>query len=162
MLPRPLDEAFKFFADPRCVEVLTPSSMRFRLVGERPDSIQQGTVLNYRFYLFRIPLWWQTRIESVDPPNSFVDVQQKGPFSHWRHTQTFVSSGSKSTEILDRFEFGLRFGSFGEFVYRTVMKTKIRQIIDYRANKLDLMMHANPLRPAKVKSKSETPRQRQS
>jgi ligand-binding SRPBCC domain-containing protein len=161
MVPRSLEEAYKFFSDPRSVEILMPSSMRFRLVSEKPESIEAGTVLNYRFFLYRIPIYWQTRIDAVDAPNSFVSVQQKGPLAHWRHTQNFIAAGAKTTEVRDRFEFGLRFGRVGEFFYRTVMKAKIRQLLEYRANKMDMLMHVNPKRPARVKAGPQAPRQPQ-
>jgi len=157
-VPRPIEEAFKFFSNPGCVEVLTPSAMRFRLVGERLDSIQPGTVLNYRFYFFRIPLRWRIKIESVDAPNSFVNAQQKGPFARWKHSQTFIANGTKSTEVRDRFEFGVRFGRAGEFVYQTFVKAKIRQLFAFRANEIDMLMHSNPPRPARVQPNPEPPR----
>jgi len=158
-VPLPIEETFKFFSNPRIVEMLTPSSMRFRLVGEKLDSLKTGTVLNYRFYLYRIPIRWRIRIESADPPNSFVDVQLKGPFAHWRHSQTFLAAGKESTEVRDRYEFGLRFGRVGEFAYQMFVKAKIRQMFDYRANKMDMLMHPNPPRPAKVRTNPEFPRQ---
>jgi ligand-binding SRPBCC domain-containing protein len=156
MVPRSIQDTFEFFSNPRVIETLTPSATRFRLVGEKLDSIKPGAILNYRFRFFRIPLRWRIRIESVDPPNSFVDVQLKGPFAHWKHSQMFIASGAKSTEVRDRFEFGLRFGRVGEFAYQLIVKAKIRQMFDYRANKMDMLMHANPTRPAKVQA---SPRQ---
>jgi ligand-binding SRPBCC domain-containing protein len=158
MVPRSIQDTFEYFSNPRVVENLTPSASRFRLVGGKPDPIQPGTVLNYRFRLFRIPLRWQISIESVDAPNSFVNLQVKGPFSHWKHSQMFIASGAKSTEVRDRFEFGLPFGRVGEFAYKMILKAKIRQIFDYRANKMDMLMHSNPARPAKVKAKPRTSR----
>ena len=157
-----LEEVFQFFSNPRAVELLTPSSMHFRLLNENLDSIENGTVLDYRFYLYRIPIRWQMRIETVDPPNSFIDVQQKGPFAHWKHTQSFVAAGPDSTEVRDRFEFALPFGRVGEFAYRSYVKAIIRQLFEYRANKMDMLMHPNPPRkPANVQIKPVAPRKSQ-
>ena len=150
IVPRRLEEAYEIFSNPHALETLTPSAMHFRLLDEKLDTITPGTVLNYRFYLYRLPMRWQVRIDSADAPNSFCDVQQKGPFAHWKHTQTFVYCGPESTEVRDRFEFALRFGRLGEFAYRTFLKGALRQIIDYRSNKIDLYMHSNPPKPAKV------------
>jgi len=93
--------------------------------------------------------------------NSFVDVQVEGPFAHWRHEQTFAASGDKATEVRDRFEFGLPFGRIGEFAYRMFLKTKIRNLFDYRANKLDLLMHRTTPRPAGVQARPQPARQSQ-
>jgi ligand-binding SRPBCC domain-containing protein len=161
MVPQPLDQAFKFFTDPLSLEILMPSAMGFRLVGEKPDAIEAGTIFNYRFFLFRIPIYWQTKVESVDPPHSLIGVQQKGPLAHWRHTQTFIAAGAKTTEVRDRFEFGLPLGRIGEFAYRSWGKAKIRQLLEYRANKMDLLMHVNPQRPARAEATPQAPRQPQ-
>src|SRR5271155_3732841 len=89
MVPRSIQETFEFFSNPHVVESLTPSAAGFKLAGGTPDPIKPGTVLTYKFRLFRIPLRWQINIESVDAPNSFVDVQVKGPFAQWKHSQMF-------------------------------------------------------------------------
>ena len=149
-----LEDVFQFFSNPRAVEILTPSSMQFRLLTEDLDSIEDGVVLDYRFRLYSVPIRWQIRIESVDPPNSFVDVQENGPFAHWKHTQSFIAAGANATEVRDRFEFALPYGRVGEFAYRSYVKALIRQLFEYRANKMDVLMHPNPPRkPAKVQVK---------
>ena len=140
-VPLSLAQAFQFFSNPHSVVMLTPSVMQFRLVGNASETIKPGTVLDYRFRFYRIPLRWRVRIDSVEAPNSFEDAQEKGPFGHWRHTQMFLAQGETTTEIRDRFEFGLPFGRVGEFVYRMFVKTMLRQMFDYRADKIDLLMH---------------------
>ena len=90
---------------------------------------------------------WRLRVESVDPPYSFVYVQQRGPFGHWRHLQTFSKSGDKATQVRDRFEFVPPFGRFGEFVYHTFFKVKITQLFEYRANQMDRVSRGGALLP---------------
>jgi ligand-binding SRPBCC domain-containing protein len=161
LVARSIEDAFEFFSNPRVLESLTPSTLRLRLLGEPPLPIEPGTVLNYKFYYYRLPILWQVRIESVDPPYSFTDVQQKGPFAHWRHSQTFVAAATNSTEVLDRFEYGIPFGRVGEFAYRMFLKSHIRQLLDYRANQMDMIMHRSPPKAAKVLADSEPPRESQ-
>lgn len=162
LVPRPLEETFKFFSNPRVVEALTPSLMRFRLVGEVPASVQTGTILNYRFRLFRIPIRWQIRIDLCETPGRLINVQEKGPFSHWLHEQTFTASGDTATEVRDRFEFGMPYGRVGELAYQLIIKATIRHLFDYRANEMDMIMNRIVRRPQRPKLKPEPSRQPQS
>jgi ligand-binding SRPBCC domain-containing protein len=159
VVSRPIEEAFAFFSNPRIVEFLTPSKMQFRLVGKIPESIELGTILNYQLYFYRVPLRWQVRIERFEPPNCFVNFQEKGPFARWRHTQTFVAAGNNTTEVRDRFEFGLPFGRVGEFVYRSVVKESIIRLFDYRANKMDALVNQAVQRTATPQASSESSHQ---
>ena len=133
----PLAEAFEVFSDPHTAELVMPPTMRFRVTNEVTGPIKAGTIIQYRFYFYFIPLRWRLRVESVEPPNSFAYVQQRGPFAHWRHLQTFSTSGDKATQVRDRFEFVPPFGRLGEFVYQTLFKVKITQLFEYRANQMD-------------------------
>lgn len=143
----PIAEAFQVFSDPSTAELLMPPTMRFRLTNEVDEPIKAGTIIQYRFYFYFIPLRWRLRVESVEPPNSFVYVQQRGPFGHWRHLETFSKSGDKATQVRDRFEFVPPFGRFGEFVYHTFFKVKITQLFEYRANQMDRVSRGGALQP---------------
>jgi len=139
-----------------------PSTMRFRVTNEVAEPIKAGTIIQYRFYFYFIPMRWRLRVESVEPPNSFAYVQQRGPFGHWRHRETFSTSGEKATQVRDRFEFVPPFGRFGEFVYQNFLRVKITQLFEYRANQMDRVSRrgalqltdapANPKRAPKPQS----------
>ena len=86
---------------------------------------------------------------------------RRGPFGHWRHLETFSTSGDKATQVRDRFEFVPPFGRLGEFVYQTLFRVKITQLFEYRANQMDRVSRgalltdvapANPERSPKPQS----------
>ena len=159
----PIAEAFQVFSNPRTAEWVMPSSMRFRLTNEVTEPIKAGTVIQYRFYFYFIPLRWRLRVESVEPPNSFAYVQQLGPFAHWRHLQTFSTSGHKATQLRDRFEFVPPLGRFGEFVYHTLLSAKIKQLFEYRAEQMDQVSLRSAPPPAGAPANPElTPKPRSS
>lgn len=137
MVSLPIEEAFQVFSSPRTAELVMPPTMRFRVTNEVAEPLKAGTIIQYRFYFYFIPMRWRLRVESVEAPNSFAYVQQLGPFAHWRHLQTFSTSGDKATQLRDRFEFVPPFGRFGEFIYQTLFKEKIKQLFEYRANQMD-------------------------
>lgn len=132
----PLEETFAFFSDPRNLELLTPAFLHFEFRREPPLVVEPGAILEYRLRLYGVPINWRTRIESVEPPRKFVDVQEKGPYALWRHTHTFRDLGGASTEMTDRVEYAVPFGFVGEFANRIFVRRSLRQIFDYRQSEL--------------------------
>jgi ligand-binding SRPBCC domain-containing protein len=138
----PLQETFAFFSDPRNLELLTPAFLHFRFVHQPPPAVEPGTILDYRLRLYGVPLRWRTRIESVEPPIRFVDVQERGPYAMWKHTHTFRDIGGTATEMTDRVEYALPFGAVGEIANRLFVKRSLRQIFDYRQSELTSVLGA--------------------
>lgn len=132
MVPIPLQQAFDFFSDPRNLERLTPDLVHFQFLKTPPEKVSPGTVLEYRLRLWGVPVKWRTRIEVVEPPVRFVDVQDKGPYAMWRHTHNFREIDVNRTEIRDEVEFAMPLGPLGEIAYRLMVAGSLRQIFDYR------------------------------
>ncbi len=132
VVPIPLAEAFEFFANARNLERLTPDLVHFQFLKAPPERISPGTILEYRLRIFGIPVKWRTRIESVNSPFEFVDVQDKGPYARWRHAHSFRAVDPSHTEIRDRVEFAMPLGPLGEIAYRLLVARSLRRIFDYR------------------------------
>jgi ligand-binding SRPBCC domain-containing protein len=132
VIPMPIREAFDFFANPRNLERLTPDLVHFQFLEEPPPKVSPGTILEYRLRLYGFPVKWRTRIESVNAPHQFVDVQEKGPYARWRHTHNFREVDAHRTEIRDRVEFAMPLGPLGELAYRFLVVRSLQQIFDYR------------------------------
>jgi len=92
VVPISIREAFDFFSNPHNLERLTPDLVHFQFLTPPPERVSPGTILEYRLRLYGIPVKWRTRIESVEAPTRFVDVQEKGPYAMWRHTHSFRRS----------------------------------------------------------------------
>jgi len=82
----PPERAFAFYADAVNLEPLTPPWLHFEVTTPGEISMRAGTLLDYRLRLHGVPVRWQTRIETWEPPSRFVDVQASGPYSLWEHT----------------------------------------------------------------------------
>jgi ligand-binding SRPBCC domain-containing protein len=132
MVPISIAEAFEFFSDPRNLERLTPDLVHFQFLKAPPEKVAPGTILEYRLRIYGVPVNWRTRIEVVEPPNRFVDVQEKGPYASWRHTHTFREVDPHHTEIRDQVEFAMPLGPLGELAYRMLVARSLQQIFDYR------------------------------
>ena len=73
LVPRPVDEAFDFFADAFNLEAITPPWLRFRILTPRPIAMGEGALIDYRLSLHRVPCRWHTRIDTWVPGRRFVD-----------------------------------------------------------------------------------------
>jgi ligand-binding SRPBCC domain-containing protein len=148
IVPRPLDETFKFFSDPRNLPRLTPAFLKFKFLSTPPAAVQPGTVIDYEIRLYGVPVHWRTRIEIVEPPHRFVDVQEKGPYALWRHTHSFreIDGGTDGTdqtdrtEMSDRVEYTMPFGPLGEIAYHLFVARSLEQIFDFRTRELAAIM----------------------
>ena len=132
VVPISILEAFDFFSDPRNLERLTPDLVHFQFLKPPPEKVSPGTILEYRLRLYGVPVKWRTRIEIVQPPTRFVDVQDKGPYAMWRHTHSFREIDAGHTEIRDQVEFAMPLGPLGEIAYRLFVIRSLKQIFDYR------------------------------
>ncbi|HKU37653.1 MAG TPA: SRPBCC family protein [Polyangiales bacterium] len=131
LVPRPLSEVFAFFANPSNLQELTPPFLGFRILTPAPIEMREGTLIDYRLSVRGIPLRWCTLIERFEPQRSFVDVQLRGPYRHWRHTHEFFEVNG-GTEVRDRVEYALPLGPLGRVVHAAVVRRDVERIFDYR------------------------------
>ena len=103
VLPVPPAEVFPFFCDVHNLERITPPELAFRVLTPGPVEIAQGTLIDYRLGLFRVPFGWRTVIAEWNPPHHFVDQQLRGPYHTWIHRHTFaaVAGGTRMTDRVD-------------------------------------------------------------
>ena len=147
----PLAFVFEFFADPRNLDPITPGFLRFEFLADPPAEMRAGSTLYYRIRLHGVPVRWRAMIELWEPPARFVDVQESGPYTLWRHMHTFEALAPAKTIVRDRVEFALPMGPLGEIAYRLFVARDLKRIFDYRAARLpeilDQAAAANLARP---------------
>jgi ligand-binding SRPBCC domain-containing protein len=137
---RPIVETFRFFADPHNLQRLTPAFLQFKFLEPPPEVMHPGTAIDYQIRLYGVPVHWRTRIEIVEPPTKFVDVQEKGPYALWRHSHTFKDVGDGATEVRDRVEYAMPLGPLGEIAYHLFVARSLAQIFEYRERELAAIM----------------------
>ncbi|HWB09243.1 MAG TPA: SRPBCC family protein [Pirellulales bacterium] len=131
-MPRPRDEVFEFFSDAKNLEQITPEFLRFHiLLPEQHAPVYDGMLIDYRLRLGGIPLRWQSRIESFDPPRGFVDVQTRGPYRSWRHVHLFEETPA-GTRLLDQVDYELPLAFFGSLAHALFVRRTLERIFDYR------------------------------
>ena len=128
VVPRPLSEVFPFFSDPRNLEQITPSILRFQIDGDPPEIIEQGSLIDYKLRVRGLPIRWRTCISTWEPPHRFVDTQLRGPYRQWIHEHRFFDLG-ESTMMQDIIRYRVLGGRLINWLF--VQKDVIK-IFNYR------------------------------
>ncbi len=132
-VPVSVEQAFAFYADALNLEPLTPPWLHFEVTTPGPIVMAAGALLDYRLKLHRVPVRWQTKIESWEPPHGFVDTQRKGPYSLWEHTHSFEPAGVDETIIRDRVRYAIPLGPLGTLANALFVRRDLERIFDFRA-----------------------------
>ena len=128
---RPVEDVFRFFADARNLEDITPPWLRFELVTREPIEMSVGTLIEYRLRLHGIPLRWVSRIDVWEAGCRFVDRQVRGPYRLWEHLHT-VEPHPEGTLSSDHVRYALPLGVLGVAIHRAVVERDLRRIFDHR------------------------------
>jgi NADH dehydrogenase len=147
IIPRPREEVFAFFSEPRNLARITPPDLGFEF---RSDDfrMREGLEIEYRLRpLLGIPVTWRTRITAYDPPGSFVDDQAAGPYRRWTHRHTFTDLG-EGTAVDDEVRLELPFGLLGRAASRLVIRSRLEAIFRYRARAVAAILQQPRPHPA--------------
>jgi len=87
---------------------------------------------------------WVAKIVEHRPPHAvvfgeearFVDVQESGPFTAWRHEHDFERIDEKTTRIIDRVTYRAPFGPAGWVADWLFVRRKISAMFRYRQRAL--------------------------
>jgi uncharacterized protein (TIGR01777 family) len=132
----PADDLFPFFSKPTNLGLLTPTSMQFQIIGPAPAMSENATV-EYRLRVGLLAIHWRTRIVAWDPPRSFADVQDSGPYRVWRHEHVFVAQDGLTT-MEDRVYYAPPLGALAGVLNRVFVAPSLRTLFCYRADVIRL------------------------
>jgi ligand-binding SRPBCC domain-containing protein len=148
-IPAPLDEVFAFFSNPGNLSRITPTWLRFRIVGEPPRELSEGSRLEYRIRWTLLTLKWVTRIVRWVPGVEFQDVQERGPYRTWMHTHRFAQRG-RVVLMQDHVDYELPFGVLGRLAHGLRVRRQLEAIFDYRRRVIqELFPPPSPARPSR-------------
>ncbi|MEZ5015066.1 MAG: SRPBCC family protein [Chitinophagales bacterium] len=124
---------WQFISDPANLAVITPTSMRFKVLSEEKVSqIYTGQRIRYTVSpLMRIPLQWETKIIAVDAPRSFIDKQIRGPYAFWEHTHILkeITGGVEMTDVV---HYAISPWLGGSVSNAWIVSGKLKNIFAYR------------------------------
>ncbi len=151
-LPWSPPAVFAFFATPLNLPPLMPPWQGARIEeailqppppspSESPRNIVAagaGTRLILSFRAFpRSPLRlnWHARIAEFEWNHHFCDVQDRGPFKHWRHCHHIepqTKDGVEGTLLTDDLEYELPLGPLGDLANKLAVRKQLESIFAFR------------------------------
>tara|TARA_X000000950_G_scaffold3929_1_gene4072 strand:- start:1460 stop:1924 length:465 start_codon:yes stop_codon:yes gene_type:complete len=135
-LPITIEEGWGFLSNPKNLSCITPNYMKFKITDCDFKPIYQGQIIQYTVRpLLNIPLKWVTEITHVVNENYFVDEQRFGPYSLWHHKH-FLREIDGGIEMEDIIHYKIPLGFIGEFLNSLFIKNQLKEIFEYRKNKL--------------------------
>tara|TARA_B100000035_G_scaffold177076_1_gene150976 strand:- start:296 stop:760 length:465 start_codon:yes stop_codon:yes gene_type:complete len=135
-LPITIEEGWGFLSNPKNLSCITPNYMKFKITDCDFKPVYQGQIIQYTVRpLLNIPLKWVTEITHVVNENYFVDEQRFGPYSLWHHKH-FLREIDGGIEMEDVIHYKIPLGFIGEFLNFLFIKNQLKEIFEYRKNKL--------------------------
>lgn len=132
LLPIELDDAWRFFSNPRNLQLITPPALNLVPTSKLPDAMHPGLLVTYQIKpALGIPVGWVTEITHVVERQLFVDEQRSGPYRFWHHQHHFraVPGGTEACDIL---HYAVPFGLAGELLGGGLVKKRVSEIFEYR------------------------------
>lgn len=135
-LPISKDQAWDFLSDPKNLKTITPDYMGFNILSGANRKMFPGQIIQYIVTpVAGIPTKWVTEITHVKEGEYFVDEQRFGPYALWHHKH-FIESIPGGVRMEDIVDYKLPFGVLGQLVHPILVKPKLKEIFEYRKQKL--------------------------
>jgi ligand-binding SRPBCC domain-containing protein len=84
---------------------------------------------------------WLTEITHVQAPHYFVDEQRFGPYALWHHKH-FLEKTATGVRMKDVVHYAIPMGIIGRMMNTIVVRNKLKQIFDYRYQKLEALFNS--------------------
>ena len=135
-LPITVNKAWDFLSSPINLKTITPEYMGFNILSGADRKMYPGQIIQYIVTpLFGIKTKWVTEITHVQENKYFVDEQRFGPYALWHHKH-FIRPIEGGVEMEDIIDYKIPFGLIGQLVHPIIIKPKLKEIFDYRHDKL--------------------------
>ncbi len=125
------EAVFAFFSNPANLARITPPWLSFRIHGEPPRELGEGSRIEYRIRWMSLRLRWVTRITRWRTGVEFQDTQETGPYATWIHTHRFSRSGS-GVWMKDRVDYALPLGILGRIAHALAVRRQLERIFEFR------------------------------
>ncbi len=138
----PIEEAWKFFSDPKNLEVITPPHMKFRITSDVGEKVYAGQIITYKVSVLpKIRQNWVTEITQVNNHSFFIDEQRHGPYKMWHHEHWFEKKSENQTVMKDKISYKIPFGILGDLAQFLFIKNQLKNIFEYRRRILNKLFN---------------------
>jgi ligand-binding SRPBCC domain-containing protein len=139
-----------FFAAPQNLNVITPDSLSFEIIGDVAPRMFPGQMIEYRVgVLPGLRTRWLTEITHVRDGEYFVDEQRLGSYRLWHHEHHFAplpagdASSPQGVTTLDRVTYEVGWGPLGDALHALWIRRQLATIFDFRARKIAQLFPAS-------------------
>ena len=136
-------ELWKFISNPHNLKLITPTDLGFEITtpGLRKE-IFDNLRIQYKVQpLFGFKMTWVSKITNIIPEKEFTDQQISGPFVVWSHRHIIEPISKGKVCMKDIVEYQLPFGRIGKVLGEHIVKTRLKEIFQYRKEKIDLFFN---------------------
>lgn len=135
-LPITITEAWNFLSNPANLKIITPDHMGFNILDGGDKEMFPGQIIQYKVSPFPgYSTKWVTEITHIKKGHYFVDEQRFGPYALWHHKH-FIKDIDGGVEMEDVIDYKLPFGILGQLVHPFLVRKQLKQIFNYREQKL--------------------------
>jgi hypothetical protein len=138
-VPQSIEKTFSFFKEAKNLEKITPEFLKFKVLKQSTQTIQEGTKISYRFSLHGFPVTWQSQITDWKPSRKFSDIQVRGPYNHWHHTHEFDEKNG-GTLVRDQVTYKVPFGVLGDIIIDPFIRKDLEKIFSHRRKVIQSIM----------------------
>lgn len=125
------ERVFAFHEQPGALALLTPPWETSRVIqAARIADVGSKAIIETRLFGF-LPVRWVARHTAYDPPRSFEDVQERGPFRRWRHRHVVLPHPEGAT-LRDEIEYEPPFWLAGKLAEPFLIRPRLEKLFDYR------------------------------
>lgn len=125
------ERVFAFHEQPRALALLTPPWEPTRVVSQaRIAETGSRSIVETRI-LRLLRVRWIARHTAYDPPRSFEDVQERGPFRRWRHRHV-VLPHAEGAILRDEIDYEPPFALLGRLADPFLIRPRLARLFDYR------------------------------
>ena len=124
-------DVFRFHETADALVKLIPPGQPLKVLVA-PTSLEPGTRVVLGGSLLGLPLTWVAVHTEYDPPRSFADRQESGPFEYWHHRHRVLDDGAGGAILRDEVEYALPFGWCGRLFGGRLVRKKLAAMFEYR------------------------------
>jgi ligand-binding SRPBCC domain-containing protein len=132
LLDTSTDQLWQFISHPGNLNKITPPELDFTIISEVPEKMYNGLLIEYDV---KLPLLgkskWITEIKHIIPGKEFVDEQRIGPYRFWYHYHK-IEEMETGVKMIDQVNYVPPYGILGRIVNTLLIRSKLRDIFDYR------------------------------
>ena len=149
----PVESVFAWHERPGAIERLSPPWDSIKLVSQS-NGINPGSKVRLKISaLGPLRINWTARHVGYEKNRLFQDIQETGPFSHWKHTHRFIPDGQDACVIEDRIEYALPFHPVTTPAFGNLVRSRLDRIFTYRHETMaaDIADHRKyALKPSRI------------